>query len=81
MTIEQTIEIPENHLIQLAVPLEIPVGTTRVQLKFTPEQPGKQEIPKWLKGRVCEKTFAKGKILGDIIGPFHDEWENGVDCS
>jgi hypothetical protein len=67
MTIEQTIEIPENHLIQLTVPPEIPVGTTRVQLKFTPEQPDKQEIPQWLKGRVCEKTFGKGKIFGDIL--------------
>jgi hypothetical protein len=77
MTIEQTVEIPENHLIQLAIPPEIPVGVVKVQLQFTPQQPGGREIPAWLKGRVCEETFGKGEILGDIIGPFSDEWERG----
>lgn len=25
-------------------------------------------------GLVNPATFGKGKILGDIIGPFHEEW-------
>ena len=34
MTIEQTIEIPANHLITLEVPPEIPTG--RIIIAFTP---------------------------------------------
>jgi hypothetical protein len=30
-----------------------------------------------LKGLVSPALYRKGKINGDIIGPFHDEWENG----
>jgi hypothetical protein len=30
-----------------------------------------------LKGLVSPNLFGKGAINGDIIGPFHDEWEHG----
>jgi hypothetical protein len=30
-----------------------------------------------LKGLVSPALYRKGTINGDIIGPFHDEWENG----
>jgi hypothetical protein len=33
-----------------------------------------KHIP-WLKGAVDPAMYRKGKINGDIIGPFHEEWE------
>jgi hypothetical protein len=30
-----------------------------------------------LKGLVSPNLYRKGVINGDIIGPFHDVWENG----
>jgi hypothetical protein len=30
-----------------------------------------------LKGLVSPALYRKGTVNGDIIGPFHDEWENG----
>jgi hypothetical protein len=37
MTIEQTIDIPADHYLHLALPLELPVGRARVELTITPE--------------------------------------------
>jgi hypothetical protein len=38
MTIEQTVEIPANRHVRLDfdVPAEIPAGSTKIELKFTP---------------------------------------------
>ena len=30
-------------------------------------------------GVVNPELYGKGKICGDIIGPFHEEWENALD--
>ncbi|GHU51659.1 hypothetical protein FACS1894200_12050 [Spirochaetia bacterium] len=35
------------------------------------------DIAPRLIGLVSPKLYGKGRITGDIIGPFHDEWENG----
>ena len=37
MTIEQTIEILPDHRLELALPVELPVGRARVELTITPE--------------------------------------------
>jgi hypothetical protein len=34
-------------------------------------------FPSWLKGAVSPDLYKKGKINGDIIGPFDEEWEKG----
>jgi hypothetical protein len=35
------------------------------------------DFPSWLKGAVSPDLYRKGKINGDIIGPFDEEWEQG----
>ena len=37
MTLEQTIEILPDHRLELALPVELPVGRARVELTITPE--------------------------------------------
>jgi hypothetical protein len=37
MTIAQTVDIPTDHYLHLALPLELPVGRARVELTITPE--------------------------------------------
>jgi hypothetical protein len=37
MTIEQTIDILPDHRLELALPIELPVGRARVELIITPE--------------------------------------------
>ena len=37
MTIEQTIEILPDHRLELALPVELPIGRARVELTITPE--------------------------------------------
>ena len=37
MTIEQTVDIPADHYLHLALPVELPVGRARVKLTVTPE--------------------------------------------
>jgi hypothetical protein len=37
MTIEQTIDILPDHRLELALPIELPVGRARVELVITPE--------------------------------------------
>jgi hypothetical protein len=34
-------------------------------------------FPSWLKGAVSPDLYKKGKINGDIIGPFDEEWGKG----
>ncbi len=34
----------------------------------------REEIDRRLAGLVNPETYRKGKINGDIIGPFHEEW-------
>jgi hypothetical protein len=85
MTIEQTVEIPESRRITLDLPPQVPAGKARITVNIiefphaaSPEhKEARDEIPDWLKGIVSPALFRKGEILGDIIGPFHDEWENG----
>jgi hypothetical protein len=35
------------------------------------------DTPHWLIGAVNPELFGTVKTVGNIIGPFHDEWENG----
>jgi hypothetical protein len=37
MTIEQTVDIPADHYVRLALPLELPVGRARVKLTVISE--------------------------------------------
>ena len=37
MTIEQTVEIPEDHWLHFELPLGVPAGRARVELTVTPE--------------------------------------------
>jgi hypothetical protein len=43
MTIEQTVEIPASHRIFLDLPLELPVGKARVEIKVSPADEPKVE--------------------------------------
>jgi hypothetical protein len=66
------------------MPAEIPAGKAwfRIDIQEQMDQkPTDAEYPPdfdmRLKGGINPKLYGKGKILGDIIGPFHDIWENG----
>jgi len=87
-TVKQTVEIPTNRRFNLdvIVPKEIPAGKATIEYKIIPfphatapvnETPAKK-IPDWLEGLVSSELFGKGTINGDIIGPFHEEWEKGA---
>jgi hypothetical protein len=71
-TLQQTVEIPADHRLTLDVPWEIPSGP--VILTFIPAS-GAEPVDPRLKGAVSPALYGKGKINGDIIGPFHEEWE------
>ena len=44
MTIEQTVEIPASRRIFLDLPLELPVGKARVEIKVSPaDEPGMED--------------------------------------
>jgi hypothetical protein len=45
MTIEQTVEIPASRRITFEVPPEIPIGRTRVEMKFTFEPEPQKTAP------------------------------------
>ncbi|GHU67560.1 hypothetical protein FACS189447_09830 [Spirochaetia bacterium] len=68
MTIEQTVEIPENHRLFFDIPRNIPSGRAKVALTVTPEQP------------VTGKTVSPAAPIADIekypweglIGMFKD---------
>ena len=64
MIIEQTIEILPNRRLELDLPLELPIGRARVELRITPE---KQEP--LINGKTafgCLNRFANSaKISGE----------------
>jgi hypothetical protein len=78
MTIQQIIDIPAGNTpggerrLTIDVPREIPAG--RAILAFTPAFSGRELDPR-LRDAVDPAMYGKGEITGDIIGPFHDAWE------
>ena len=55
MTIEQTIDITEDHYLHLALPFELPVGRAKVELTVTPEPVRTNTADVWvnpLRGRA-----------------------------
>jgi hypothetical protein len=72
MTLQQTVEIPADHRLTLEVPWEVPTG--QVILTFTPTKNSPSIDPR-LEGAINPAAYGKGKICGDIIGPFHEEWK------
>jgi len=42
------------------------------------KEPCPPGFPPELLGAIDPKTYGKGKINGDIIGPFHEEWGAGL---
>ena len=72
MTIEQTIEINQDRLLKLRLPLELPTGRAKIALTITPET----------KTHPIEKNSAFG-CLHDFADPLkiNDEkgaWEKAV---
>jgi hypothetical protein len=49
MTIEQTVDIPADRCLHLALPLELPVGRARVELTITPEPARAKAADEWEK--------------------------------
>jgi hypothetical protein len=76
----QTIEIPANHRLTLEIPQEIPAGKAILAFTLTPITPVPDKtaaIDPRLKGAINPALCGTIKTVGDIIGPFPDEWENG----
>jgi len=64
MTIEQTIEILPDHRLELALPVELPVGRARVELTITPEM--KKTTAQTESAFGCLHRFANpSKISGE----------------
>jgi len=64
MTLEQTIEILPDHRLELALPVELPVGRARVELTITPEMEGSKVKTESAFG--CLHHFANpSKISGE----------------
>jgi hypothetical protein len=82
MTIHKTIEIPASRKVHFDVtlPETAPCGRTEVVLEFSRETDDPVYPPDFdprLKGAVNPALRGSVKTMGDIIGPFHDVWENG----
>jgi hypothetical protein len=65
MTIEQTVEIPENHRLFFDIPRYIPSGRAKVELIVTPEQP------------VMDKTASSADPVADVE---KYPWESLIGC-
>jgi hypothetical protein len=64
MTIEQIIEIPPSHRLEFFLPLDLPVGRARVELKVTPEK--NESVTKGKSAFGCLRRFANpAKISGE----------------
>ena len=67
MTIEQTIEINQDRLLRLKLPLELPTGRAKIALTITPEI---KNHPIEKKGAFC--------CLHDFADPLKINDEKGV---
>ena len=79
--------------IKLVVPESVPCGKRDLILEFPqepevrtppdtmaaddPDARYQKPLEPWLIGAVNPAIRGTIKTVGDIIGPFHDEWENG----
>jgi hypothetical protein len=78
MTIEQTIQIPNDHRLAIDLPRELPAGTTaRVEVKVFPfvkdgEKPTKAQVGKLPKLRLTKKELDemldKSPITRELTG-------------
>jgi len=75
MTIEQTIEVPTSRRIFLDLPLEMPIGKTKVELTFTPltgtQRTRSREKIHLTKPMIDE--MLQGEILRSLTGLLHTE--------
>ena len=67
MTIEQTIDVPENRrvFLEFLAPKEIPAGPARIELKVTPVLE-KQTIPESAKEKPTPRADALLGILSHV---------------
>ena len=72
MTIEQTVDIPPNHRLELDLPFELPVGRARVELTIIPEE--KENPAKGETAFGCLHRFADPSKIPDEKGA----WEQAV---
>ena len=72
MTIEQTIDIPPNHRLELDLPFELPVGRAKVELTIIPEKKENYKEGKTAFG--CLHQFADPSRIPDEKGA----WERAV---
>jgi hypothetical protein len=82
MTIEQIVDIPADRRLVFEIPPNIPTGRAKITLSISPKaKPAKMsrqmKFDPRLTGAVDPAMYGKGEIIGDIIGPFYDEWEKG----
>jgi hypothetical protein len=82
MIIQKTIEVPASRKVHFDVtlPEKAPCGETEVILEFprkTDDFTYPPDFDPRLKGAVNPALRGTVKTVGDIIGPFHDVWENG----
>ena len=72
MTIEQTIEINQDHLIELRLPFELPIGRAKMAMTITPEI---KTSPIKKKGAFgCFQDFADPSKIPDEKGA----WERAI---
>jgi hypothetical protein len=75
MTIEQTVEIPVDHLLTIEVPREIPPG--KAILAFTPAPAGEEVLPDEARGQSRNAAFRQA--LRRAYGAWADKpWENAA---
>jgi len=75
MTIEQTIEVPASRRISFDLPLEMPIGKTKVELIVTPltcTQKAKTREKIHLTKPMIDEML-QGKILQSLTGLLHTE--------
>ena len=72
MTLEQTIEILPDHRLELALPVELPVGRARVELTVIPEKKKNSHKGEAVFG--CLHQFADPAKIPDEKGA----WERAV---
>ena len=75
MTIEQTIEVPASRRIFLDLPLELPIGKTKVKLNFIPLKDA-QRVRRGGKIHLTKPMIdemLQGEILRSLTGLLHTE--------
>jgi hypothetical protein len=77
MTIEQTVDIPADRCLHLALPLELPAGRARVELTMTPETETAVAAPVKLSERFAASLRLSGTeyaSLQSAIQQGRNEW-------